>query len=429
MMISGISKINFTSNYDIHTHTGHWWTNSAQKSNGAIEVSPGNYAVLQDYTPVDTLEIANKLITNPDDKIDKMFVSNLDCMVRNHPDIAQSTVTLNGTPFLHDEIKGNLALLDIYKDKKNYVFYATCQPGYGEAKNIEKVIKSAPDRFKGLKFHPKQLNLRADDLKYDDYMKIAEKKKLPCLFHSQVNVDYSDGAGKIITNSALLDTSDPEFIYNLGKRHPSVPIIMGHTGAGGRLAHEKAIDVLLKSIDAKDANLYCDISWVDFENGMPANEPKTIIELIKKLQGKNALDRVMFGTDTPLGCYGADSKTLGTTGEQAYKTTIENLKNSIRKNFGQNADSIINKIFYENAQKIFFENPEKPVKKTIKGGHKILGILASVIITGGTVLGISKTTNNKSHRQEIQTMPVQNTAANNFLKNTMTFPENFSTAR
>jgi len=391
------SGISFASNYDIHTHTGHWWTDSAQKYDGAVEVSPGNYAVLRDYTSVDTLEIANKNITNFSDKIDKMFVSNLDCMVRNHPDILKSTVTSNGTPFLQDEIKGNLALLDIYKNKNDYVLYATCQPGYGSAKNIEKIIKAAPDRFKGLKFHPKQLNLRADDFKYDEYMKLAEKRNLPCLFHSQVNIDHSGGIGRVVANPELQDVSDPEFIYNLGKRYPSVPVIMGHAGAGGQPAHQKAIDILLKSINEKDANLYCDISWVDFENGLPAKEPKTIIGLIKKLQDKNALDRIMFGTDIPLGCYGADSERLGITGAQAYKTTVENLKNSIRKNFGKDADSIINKIFYENAQKLFFQKVPTTVKTTAKKIYTAAGIIAAAMFITGAGWGISKMNNKNPH--------------------------------
>lgn len=157
MQINRISNVNFTAGYDIHTHTGHWWTSSSQKTNGAIEISSGNYAYLKDYSPIDTLEIANKHLTNPNDKIEKMFVSNLDCMVRNHPDMTKSSITSNGTPFLSDEIKGNLDLYNKYKSNPNYVLYATCQPSFGNPQNIEKVLKIAPDKFKGLKFHRNNL--------------------------------------------------------------------------------------------------------------------------------------------------------------------------------------------------------------------------------------------------------------------------------
>lgn len=47
MQINRISNVNFTAGYDIHTHTGHWWTSSPQKTNGAIEISSGNYAYLK----------------------------------------------------------------------------------------------------------------------------------------------------------------------------------------------------------------------------------------------------------------------------------------------------------------------------------------------------------------------------------------------
>ena len=384
MQINRISNVNFTAGYDIHTHTGHWWTSSPQKTNGAIEISSGNYAYLKDYSPIDTLEIANKHLTNPNDKIEKMFVSNLDCMVRNHPDMTKSSITSNGTPFLSDEIKGNLDLYNKYKSNPNYVLYATCQPSFGNPQNIEKVLKIAPDKFKGLKFHPKQLDLKADAPGYDGYLELARKYKLPCLFHSQVNLDYTEGIEKVVQDFSKFDKSDPEFIYNLAKRHPTVPIIMAHTGAGGKLAHQKAIDILLKSIDNKDAKLYCDISWVDFENDLPSKTPTTIINLIKKLKEKNSLDRILFGTDAPLGYYGEKSII---SPSKAYKITVDNIKTAIRENFGTESDLIINKIFYENAHKLFFENSLPNVSKNKWG--KTLTIIFAGIATVGTVFGIN----------------------------------------
>ncbi len=382
MQINMVSSINFTSGYDIHVHSGHWWMNSLSKNDGAIQTSAGNYAVLRKIS-TDTFETANKLLTNPDEKIEKMFVSNLDCMVRNHPDMPKSSLTPNGTPFLSDEIKGNMDLLQEYKDKPNYVLYATCQPGFGQPENIEKVITEAPDKFKGLKFHPKQFDLRADASNYDEYLKLAEKYKLPCLFHSQVNIDYSNGCAKVVEDVAKWDKSDPEFIYNLAKRHPKVPIIMAHMGAGGELAHQKAIDVLLKSIDNNNSRLYCDISWVDFENGLPSKSSNTIINLIDELKKRNALERVMFGTDAPLGCYGENLQNIKP--EEAYKMTVDNLKNSIRENFGNESETIINKIFYENAQTLFFANENRQVK-TAKNFKVPILIFAGLIFTGGIVL-------------------------------------------
>lgn len=386
MRISNITTVNFTGNYDIHVHTGRWWGKASQNTNGAVELSPGNYRALRDFGPVDTLEIANKLITNPDDKIEKMFVSNLDCMVRNHPVIKESSLTDNGTPFLQNEIDGNLALLSKYRRNKNYVLYAVCQPGYGNVSNIEQVFRKGPKKFKGLKFHPKQLDIPADAKCYDEYMDFAQKKNLPCLFHSQVNVDYQVPGGRLVEDMTLWDKSDPEFIYRLAKRHPSVPVILAHTGAGGTLAHNKAIEVLLNSIDKKDANLYCDISWVDFENGLPADKPGSVIDLIKKLKERNALDRLMFGTDSPLGCYG-EAEIPGLKPEKAYKLTVEKLKNAIRMNFDTDSEKIISKIFYENARDLFFgADNVQSAKKGIKKSHKIIGGIISAFIGVGALL-------------------------------------------
>ena len=91
------------------------------------------------------------------------------------------------------------------------------------------------------------MKLAANDAKYDDYMKVAEQNNLPCLFHC-------DAAG--------CKYSSPEQIYELAKRHPKVPVILAHLGAGED-SHSRAVKVLLDSINKGDATIYADISWVD----------------------------------------------------------------------------------------------------------------------------------------------------------------------
>ena len=137
--------------------------------------------MLKDYGQVDTFELVNKFLDNPNDKIEKMFVSNMDCLLRNNPDMSKSTITSNGTPFIQDEYDGNLQLLNKYKNN-NYVLYATCQPSYGNVKNIEEILNEAPEKFVGLKFHPKQLDLRADSSAYDEYLNLAERKNCRAFF-------------------------------------------------------------------------------------------------------------------------------------------------------------------------------------------------------------------------------------------------------
>lgn len=385
MYIKNCTSTTFTGCYDMHTHTGHWWNSVPNEVNGSIKLPSGMYAVLKDYGQVDTFEMANKLLDSSDDKIDKMFVSNLDCLLRNNPDMSKSTITNNGTPFIQDEYSGNLELLNKYKNNENYVLYATCQPSYGNVKNVERILDEGSEKFVGLKFHPKQLDLRADNSAYDEYLNLAEKRSLPCLFHSQVNIDYSSGIGKVVENVDLWETSDPEFIYNLAKRHPNVPIIMGHTGAGGELAHNKAIDVLIRSIENNDAKLYCDISWLDFENGLPQEDSKTLVSLLTRLKEKQALDRVMFGSDAPLGCYGeAPSKY---SPSYAYKMTIDNIKKTIRKHFADDAENIINKVFYENAHNLFFDNGNALTSAIQKNNNKGKVFALSALLLG--VFGIA----------------------------------------
>lgn len=210
---------------------------------------------------------------------------------------------------------------------------------------------------------------------------------MPCLFHSQVNIDYSSGAAKVVQNVDLWDKSDPEFIYNLAKRHPNVPIIMGHTGAGGVLAHNKAIDVLIKSIENNDAKLYCDISWLDFENGLPPEESKTLVSLLTRLKEKHALDRVMFGSDAPLGCYGESPVKFSP--EYAYKMTIDNIKKNIRKHFADDSENIINKVFYENAHHLFFDNGNVNTLASAIPKNKHKGSLFALVVLLLGVLGVA----------------------------------------
>ena len=175
--------------------------------------------------------------------------------------------------FSKNEYAANLDMINKFKQDNFYAVMAVCQPSKtnGSADTIRQLIKENPDTITGLKFHPQDLMLNADSSLYDDYLNLADEMKFPCLFHSQVNIDYA-----VNKESLNINWADPEYIYELAKRHPNVPVIMAHMGAGGDLAHKKAIRVLEQSVKNNDAKLYVDISWVDFNNDLPSENPQNI---------------------------------------------------------------------------------------------------------------------------------------------------------
>ena len=379
-----MTSINGLSIYDIHFHCGRWRVNqSSTIERNSHTASP---SVLRNFLAQDTLDILNKPLNEEKDILKKVFISNLDCIAHNE---------LTPSKFLQDEFEGNSALINKYKNSPNTAFYAVCQPGVGDVKNIEKLFEKYPQKFVGLKFHPPALNLQASDSKYEPYLEYAKKHKLPCLFHSGVAIDWSNGVGKIIENKNNWDKSDPRFIYSLAKKFKDVPIILGHTGAGGSPAHNLAINVLFESIDKKDANLIAEISWMDFTpDGKPSDNPETLIKLIKGLKERNALDKIVFGTDAPLGCYGETAKNPADVFD-AYSSTVNKIKKAITKNFPEDSKEIIDKLFNKNAENLFKQNEnkietiikEQSVKiKSSKAGYVVVSVLAVI----GAIIFVGK---------------------------------------
>lgn len=260
--------------------------------------------------------------------------------------------------FAKDEISANLDMINKFKSDDFYAVMAVCHPSktQGSADNIRKLINENPGTITGLKFHPQDLLLNANSPLYDDYMKLAQEKNLPCLFHSQVAVDYGRNA-----ETQVLNWADPQYIYDLAKRHPKVPVILGHMGAGGPVAHKKAIRILEESVRNNDANLYVDISWVDFVNGQPNKSPANLIDVIKKMQKAGHLEKILFGTDAPLGCFGeklSENNGVKMSAKKSYEIMVSRTKTAIKNNFGDEAENIINKIFCENAEELFFKKVE-----------------------------------------------------------------------
>lgn len=398
VIFNNYSSIAFMKTYDIHTHKGHWWINATKDTPGAIKTKNGEYKVLHDLS-TDIFELVNANLSDESNRVEKVFTSNLDCMVRKSPEINNTDLPKVSIPFLKNELEGNRELLKKSVNPNEYL-YATGQPGFGNANNLKFIIEEAPDKFVGIKLHPKQIGISAQDPAYEPYLQLAKEKKLPVLFHSEVAIDWSKTGGEVLKEKSLWNNSDPRLIYQLAKKYPEVPVILGHTGAGGAPAHDIAINTLLESIKKKDANLYADISWMDFNNGMPAYKPEKIIKLIKELKKENALDRIMFGSDVPVGCFGEEqiAGKIKLKPSFFYDDMQSKIKQAIREDseLAKDAEEIIDKIFFKNAENLFFKpKTTKPKVKSKSLNFVFLSGVLAILTTGVTLI----IKNNKKNQQ------------------------------
>jgi len=169
-----------------------------------------------------------------------------------------------GVP-VHDQLTAARTMADLCRAHPLWFPAAVCQPGHQDADGLRHELRSGV--YRALKFHPYMLNLAADDPAYDPFMDLAEEYDLPVVFHS------SPG------------TSDPALIYALARRHPRVRTVLYHINLGGDLQY--GIEVLQTACEKKDAQLWCDTSWVPAEYALKA------IDALGS-------DRVLFGSDMPL---------------------------------------------------------------------------------------------------------------------------------
>ena len=315
--INPYNKTNFKGKIiDSHVHCGKW-TNDLFSTN-------------------DVLEFFNRKFNNGKDTIDRVIISNLDCIINNK----------NKTPYM-DELGGNLKLLKKCLNYDNLIPFVVCQPGHGAAENIELLLNRYPDLIKGLKFHPACLDLPANDVKYIPYIKLAEKYNKPCLFHSEVITDKNN-------NFIRTGVSDPEYIYETARQFPNVPVILGHMGLGGDKAHEAGIKTLINSIERGDAKLYADLAWVDWDKPTKPHIVEVVDKLLHSSKGDKT-ERLLFGTDAPLGVFG--EKALKQ--KDSYDMNIKNIKQAIKDNFGNDANKLISRIFYRNSKKLLNQNFDK----------------------------------------------------------------------
>lgn len=320
---------------DCHTHIGEW-----AKDGVNIPASSLTHAINQ-IRGQDTVEAA--------------VVSSLTCF---------DTFKTPRPPV--DEFYGNLALLKECQTDDRLKPLAVCQPGYGNPRVIERLLETHPQQFYGFKFFTLVPGMPANDRRYYAYMGLAQQHNLPCVFHS-------DEVGS---------NGDPRLIYDLAKKFPTVPVVLYHMSMApaaqvGKLPaseiekrglqgkedqyvwnvreswNRDGINVVKEALQKHDANMYLEVSWV---------KPETVVEAIQTV----GADRVLFGSDAPLGDFGRKDVT-------AYKENIQAIKKAITQAFPENAKQIINQVFYQNARQLFFERHSstfspKPVSTGLVSG-------------------------------------------------------------
>ena len=376
MKLNQINSIVFDGKIiDSHGHVGHW---------------KNNEGYIYDSTP--DLDIFIKSNLDNGDSVEKVIVSNLDCMVNKS---SEGKIEL-----LSDEIAGNKKVLEISAKSSKLAPLATCQPGFGDVKNIKKLFEENPDKFIGLKFHPEETNVPANSDVYKPYMKFAQEKKLPCLFHSgnTFEVRYPDGG---IAKASTV--SKPEQIYELARKYRDVPVILAHWGGDGEQNYNKTTDLILDSLKKKDAKLFGDISWVDCNNPEKPNMKK-IIERLKTEE--NGLDRILFGTDAAIGRFGGNGEN-GITPMKAYTDNVDNIKKMIKENFPDEAEKIIDKIFYKNANELFFK--KAPGSSALANSNRKLGcvIAGSVLLSSVCGLYFYNKHNKFNNIEKIENVDIQ----------------------
>lgn len=369
---------------DSHAHLGEWHGDNNYQSNSLNGIAQDTFETT----------INGQKQTN---EIECFLVSNLSCMYQKQDG-----------KFVKDEIEGNKDLLKIAEQNPKIKVELACEPTAGSAEKIEAMLKEHSPNVYALKFHPMCSNLSADDPRYEPYMKVAQRFQKPCVFHSD----------RIDTNAS------PRKIYELAKKTPDVPVVLYHMSMASparniepisHLSQEEltaqglddvgkingfqwnnrerwnqdGIDVVKESIAKKDADLYLETSWT---------KPETVVKAIKEV----GEDRVLFGTDAPF------------DGKEKYIQYVTDVKTAIKNEFGEKSEAIINKVFFENANKLFFngklqmrigeqiptqpkiENSPSLQSSSVKPTKsKILPIVLGLLALGGlAALGFSKTKKN-----------------------------------
>lgn len=155
-------------------------------------------------------------------------------------------------------------------------------------------------------------------------------KKFPKLKPLAVcEVDRTENADKI----RKLLSEHPQF----AKEFPDVPIILGHLSTTTRECHERAIEIMLESIEKEDATLYADVSWVEIEDVI------LLIESLKNTKKGDYTHRIMWASDAPVGDFNQK--------KEIYAANLAKFQSAIKEHF--NDETLLNALLYQNAAQCY----------------------------------------------------------------------------
>lgn len=230
-----------------------------------------------------------------------------------------------------DEYECNLEMLEISKKYPKLKPLAVCQPNITENNKVVRTLLETYPDFIGLKIHPEYMRLPADSEKYDKYLELAREFNKPCLYHS----------GHIKSRF-----SSPALIYKKAQEFPEVPVILGHLSTGPNDCHKQAIEILLDSIENNRANLYVDISWIDFMFERINESMEDTLMLIEALKTTSCGDntyRILWGSDAPVGAFNHT--------QESYSHNLAIFKQRILEKFKD--ENLLNNLLYNNAQRLY----------------------------------------------------------------------------
>lgn len=235
------------------------------------------------------------------------------------------------SPNFKDEIECNLDMLEVSKKYPKLKPLIVCQPNFtNNADKVRFLLENYPE-FIGLKFHPECMKLPADSEKYDKYLELAQTFKKPCLYH----------AGHMKSRF-----SSPKLIYKKAQQFPDVPIILGHLSTGPKQVHEEAISLLIESIEKENANLYVDISWIDFAyERLNATYEDTLmlIETLKNTSKGDFTHRILWASDCPVGKFNQT--------KESYVKNLQIFKERVLEKFSD--EKLLNNLFAGNAIRLY----------------------------------------------------------------------------
>jgi uncharacterized protein len=148
-----------------------------------------------------------------------------------------------------------------------YCCYSPHEPEHVAVAELERMFASGTSkRAVGVKIHPAIHNVAVTDSRYAPMWEFAERHSVPVLSHTW-------GGDSLC---------GPSLFAGISRNHPSVPILLGHTG-GTRDGFFEAVDAAL----LHDA-LYADLTTSLLKQGM-----------LEMLVDRIGSERVLFGTDMP----------------------------------------------------------------------------------------------------------------------------------